>query len=84
MQYKPKLKQQHIHFHLDVSLTPIFPFGFQYALETRAIISWMQSHPFVLGANFQGGESVVAYPYDSLYLNKPDESQKRRSRKKRQ
>uniref|UniRef100_A0A3Q3WXZ9 Peptidase M14 domain-containing protein n=1 Tax=Mola mola TaxID=94237 RepID=A0A3Q3WXZ9_MOLML len=26
----------------------------------------MQSHPFVLGANFQGGETIVAYPYDSL------------------
>uniref|UniRef100_A0A7N6F8K7 Uncharacterized protein n=1 Tax=Anabas testudineus TaxID=64144 RepID=A0A7N6F8K7_ANATE len=36
------------------------------AVETRAIISWMRSHPFVLGANFQGGETIVAYPYDSL------------------
>lgn len=62
----------------------IFLFGFQYAVETRAIISWMHSHPFVLGANFQGGEAVVAYPYDSLPLNKPTESQKRHSRKKRQ
>uniref|UniRef100_A0A3P8SVL3 AE binding protein 1 n=1 Tax=Amphiprion percula TaxID=161767 RepID=A0A3P8SVL3_AMPPE len=34
------------------------------AVETRAIISWMESHPFVLGANFQGGETIVAYPYD--------------------
>lgn len=62
----------------------IFLFLFQIAVETRAIISWMKSHPFVLGANLQGGESVVAYPYDSLRLNKPAESQKRHSRKKRQ
>uniref|UniRef100_A0A3Q0T0F0 Peptidase M14 domain-containing protein n=1 Tax=Amphilophus citrinellus TaxID=61819 RepID=A0A3Q0T0F0_AMPCI len=34
------------------------------AVETRAIISWMKSYPFVLGANFQGGERIVAYPYD--------------------
>ncbi|XP_054466244.1 inactive carboxypeptidase-like protein X2 [Anoplopoma fimbria] len=54
------------------------------AVETKAIISWMKSHPFVLGANFQGGESIVAYPYDSLRLNKPAESQKPHSRKKRQ
>ncbi|CAJ1067981.1 inactive carboxypeptidase-like protein X2 [Xyrichtys novacula] len=54
------------------------------AVETRAIISWMKSHPFVLGANFQGGESLVAYPYDSLRLNKPAESQKPHSRRKRQ
>ncbi|XP_072244389.1 inactive carboxypeptidase-like protein X2 [Leuresthes tenuis] len=54
------------------------------ALETRAIISWMKDHPFVLGANFQGGETIVAYPYDSLGLSKPAESQKPHSRKKRQ
>ncbi|XP_070689148.1 inactive carboxypeptidase-like protein X2 [Pempheris klunzingeri] len=54
------------------------------AVETRAIISWMKRYPFVLGANFQGGESIVAYPYDSLRLNKPAVSQKPHSRKKRQ
>ncbi|KAG7490517.1 inactive carboxypeptidase X2 [Solea senegalensis] len=54
------------------------------AVETRAVISWMKSHPFVLGANFQGGETIVAYPYDSLRPNKPARSQEARSRKKRQ
>uniref|UniRef100_A0A1A7WTV2 AE binding protein 1 n=1 Tax=Iconisemion striatum TaxID=60296 RepID=A0A1A7WTV2_9TELE len=54
------------------------------AMETRAIMSWMQSYPFVLGANFQGGERIVAYPYDNLRLNKPAESQKLHSRSKRQ
>lgn len=54
------------------------------AVETRAIISWMKKYPFVLGANFQGGETIVAYPYDSLRLNKPAESQRPHSRKKRQ
>uniref|UniRef100_A0AAY4AQQ0 Adipocyte enhancer-binding protein 1 n=1 Tax=Denticeps clupeoides TaxID=299321 RepID=A0AAY4AQQ0_9TELE len=34
------------------------------AVETRAIISWMERTPFVLGANFQGGEKIVAYPFD--------------------
>lgn len=62
----------------------IFLFLFQIAVETRAIISWMRSHPFVLGANFQGGETIVAYPYDSLRLNKPAQNQKPHSRKKRQ
>lgn len=36
----------------------------QAAVETRAIISWMERTPFVLGANFQGGEKIVTYPYD--------------------
>ena len=57
----------------------------QTAAETRAIISWMESHPFVLGANFQGGERVVAYPFDGFRLNsKAPESQRPHSRKKRQ
>ncbi|XP_014384335.1 PREDICTED: LOW QUALITY PROTEIN: inactive carboxypeptidase-like protein X2 [Myotis brandtii] len=34
------------------------------AAETRAVIAWMEKVPFVLGGNLQGGELVVAYPYD--------------------
>ncbi|KAM9734427.1 LOW QUALITY PROTEIN: adipocyte enhancer-binding protein 1 [Menidia menidia] len=34
------------------------------AVETKAIISWMERNPFVLGANLQGGEKLVAFPFD--------------------
>ncbi|MEE6521943.1 hypothetical protein FKM82_020298 [Ascaphus truei] len=34
------------------------------AVETRAIMAWMEKIPFVLGANLQGGEKLVSYPYD--------------------
>uniref|UniRef100_A0A672N8A8 Adipocyte enhancer-binding protein 1 n=1 Tax=Sinocyclocheilus grahami TaxID=75366 RepID=A0A672N8A8_SINGR len=34
------------------------------AVETLALISWMKSQPFVLGANLQGGERLVTYPFD--------------------
>ncbi|XP_029619356.1 adipocyte enhancer-binding protein 1 isoform X4 [Salmo trutta] len=57
------------------------------AVETQAIISWMENHPFVLGANFQGGERVVAYPYDNHRLTKAASTSERdraHSRKKRQ
>ncbi|KAJ8286166.1 hypothetical protein GJAV_G00035260 [Gymnothorax javanicus] len=56
------------------------------AVETRAIISWMKEIPFVLGANLQGGEKLVAYPYDMRRPAKlPEEEEgEPRSRKKRQ
>ncbi|XP_057682778.1 inactive carboxypeptidase-like protein X2 isoform X2 [Corythoichthys intestinalis] len=34
------------------------------AIETRALITWMEKIPFVLGGNLQGGELVVTFPYD--------------------
>lgn len=34
------------------------------AMETRALIAWMEKFPFVLGGNLQGGELVVTFPYD--------------------
>uniref|UniRef100_A0A674I7P2 Adipocyte enhancer-binding protein 1 n=1 Tax=Terrapene triunguis TaxID=2587831 RepID=A0A674I7P2_9SAUR len=34
------------------------------AVEVRAILAWMEKTPFVLGANFHGGEKLVSYPYD--------------------
>ncbi|XP_054853645.1 adipocyte enhancer-binding protein 1 isoform X3 [Eublepharis macularius] len=34
------------------------------AVEVRAIMAWMEKIPFVLGANFQGGEKFVSYPFD--------------------
>ncbi|XP_013889469.1 adipocyte enhancer-binding protein 1 isoform X2 [Austrofundulus limnaeus] len=34
------------------------------AVETKAIISWMERNPFVLGANLQSGEKMVLYPFD--------------------
>uniref|UniRef100_G3PDE7 AE binding protein 1b n=1 Tax=Gasterosteus aculeatus aculeatus TaxID=481459 RepID=G3PDE7_GASAC len=57
----PKLTPNH-HMPLPANLET----NSSIAVETKAIISWMKSHPFVLGANFQGGEAIVAYPYDSL------------------
>ncbi|TRY91086.1 hypothetical protein DNTS_020389 [Danionella cerebrum] len=34
------------------------------ASETRAVIQWMESVPFALGASLHGGELVVTYPFD--------------------
>uniref|UniRef100_I3JXI7 AE binding protein 1 n=1 Tax=Oreochromis niloticus TaxID=8128 RepID=I3JXI7_ORENI len=66
----PKLTPNH-----HVPIPEHFEANSSIAVETRAIISWMKSYPFVLGANFQGGERIVAYPYDSLRLNKPAETE---------
>uniref|UniRef100_A0A8C5G2V8 Inactive carboxypeptidase-like protein X2 n=1 Tax=Gouania willdenowi TaxID=441366 RepID=A0A8C5G2V8_GOUWI len=68
----PKLTPNH-----HVPIPEYYDTNSSVAVETRAIIAWMKSNPFVLGANFQGGERVVAYPYDSLRLNKPPEDEPR-------
>ncbi|XP_072259008.1 adipocyte enhancer-binding protein 1 [Pyxicephalus adspersus] len=47
------------------------------AVETRAIIAWMERNPFVLGANLQGGEKLVSYPYDMSRAVKEEEEQPR-------
>uniref|UniRef100_A0A671RFR8 Adipocyte enhancer-binding protein 1 n=1 Tax=Sinocyclocheilus anshuiensis TaxID=1608454 RepID=A0A671RFR8_9TELE len=59
------------------------------AVETLALISWMESHPFVLGANLQGGERLVAYPFDMRRLTKESEEMEKKlnsraNRRKRQ
>uniref|UniRef100_A0A3Q3WKD7 Peptidase M14 domain-containing protein n=1 Tax=Mola mola TaxID=94237 RepID=A0A3Q3WKD7_MOLML len=39
-------------------------FNHHVAVETRALITWIEKIPFVLGGNLQGGELVVTFPYD--------------------
>ncbi|XP_069773839.1 LOW QUALITY PROTEIN: inactive carboxypeptidase-like protein X2 [Narcine bancroftii] len=45
------------------------------AVETRAIIAWLEKIPFVLGANILGGEQVVTFPFN---MGKPEEEREER------
>ncbi|KAI1900907.1 hypothetical protein AGOR_G00054670 [Albula goreensis] len=54
------------------------------AMETRAIISWMERNPFVLGANLQEGEKMVTYPFDMDRPSKVAAEGEARSRRTRQ
>lgn len=52
---------------LRPEISSLLPLGAclpQVAVETRALIGWMEKMPFVLGGNLQGGELVVTFPYD--------------------
>ncbi|KAF2980188.1 hypothetical protein EK904_000002 [Melospiza melodia maxima] len=48
--------------------------------ETRAVMAWLQSYPFVLSANLHGGSLVVNYPFDddeqgiAIYSKSPDDA----------
>uniref|UniRef100_A0A8C3E212 Adipocyte enhancer-binding protein 1 n=1 Tax=Corvus moneduloides TaxID=1196302 RepID=A0A8C3E212_CORMO len=41
------------------------------AVETRAVMGWMDKNPFVLGANLQGGEKLVSFPFDTVRPSPP-------------
>ncbi|XP_060027590.1 adipocyte enhancer-binding protein 1 isoform X1 [Erinaceus europaeus] len=41
--------------------------------EVRAIIAWMEKNPFVLGANLNGGERLVSYPFDMARTPTPEQ-----------
>lgn len=58
----------------------------QVAPETKAIMKWMQTTPFVLSASLHGGDLVVSYPFDfsqhpaeeKMFSPTPDEKVKAR------
>lgn len=59
--------EQAIFHHLDLlnlSVPVSHNATIQVAPETYAVMKWIRSIPFVLSANFHGGDLVVSYPYD--------------------
>lgn len=66
-------KNTNAYFHRNIVVcSPSFQhpwlyfgtFFSQVAVEVRAILAWMEKIPFVLGANFQGGEKLITYPFN--------------------
>ena len=54
-------------------------FKIKFQPETLTVANWIASLPFVLSANFHGGDLVVNYPYDdsknhkTVYSATPDD-----------
>lgn len=49
------------------------------AMETRAIVAWLEKIPFVLGANILGGEQVVTFPFNMARAKEESEEMMRRA-----
>ncbi|KAK1796996.1 hypothetical protein P4O66_008394 [Electrophorus voltai] len=68
------------HYRTDHILIPDSYWDGKVAPETYAVMKWIRSLPFVLSANFHGGDLVVSYPYDlsksprgNMFSPTPDE-----------
>ncbi|KAK4298554.1 hypothetical protein Pmani_029112 [Petrolisthes manimaculis] len=64
---------RHTHYNNNHLMYQLKRLDHQPQPETLAVMKWIMNTPFVLSANFHGGDLVANYPFDASRSGKPRE-----------
>lgn len=72
LMYVLEQEPNHPNNHLDKLSAVLHYYGDQLEPETKMVMVWLHTEPFVLSANMHNGDLVANYPYDERRKDDPD------------